>query len=159
MQSKLTKKIIDATSSADKDTIIWDTELKGFGFKITSADKRSYFLYYRTRDGRQRRPKIGDHGVITCEQAKETTHLLKEVYYAAIQRLQNYLIATCKNMHLIKNLPAKKEIKDLVRCILSPSLVILKFHLSQEKILSGCKKLCKRSMPIACLGTVNKLDF
>ena len=29
MQSKLTKKIIDATSSADKDTIIWDTELKG----------------------------------------------------------------------------------------------------------------------------------
>lgn len=72
MQSKLTKKIIDATSSADKDTIIWDTELKGFGFKITSADKRSYFLYYRTRDGRQRRPKIGDHGVITCEQARET---------------------------------------------------------------------------------------
>jgi hypothetical protein len=64
VQSKLTKKIIDATSSADKDTIIWDTELKGFGFKITSADKRSYFLYYRTRDGRQRRPKIGDHGVI-----------------------------------------------------------------------------------------------
>ena len=38
--------------------------------KITPAGKKSYFLYYRTQDRRQRRPKIGDHGVMTCEQAR-----------------------------------------------------------------------------------------
>ena len=70
--TKLTKRVIDKANSANKDTIIWDNELKGFGCKITSAGNKSYFLYYRTRDGRQRRPKIGDHGVITCEQARET---------------------------------------------------------------------------------------
>lgn len=71
MQAKLTKRIVDVTNSSGKDQIIWDREIKGFGCKVTSSGKKSYFLYYRTRDGRQRRPKIGDHGVITCEQARE----------------------------------------------------------------------------------------
>jgi integrase len=69
---KLTKKLVDATASNNSDVIIWDTELKGFGCKITPAGNKSYFLYYRTHDGRQRRPKIGDHGVITCEYARDT---------------------------------------------------------------------------------------
>lgn len=71
MQSKLTKRIVDTTNPSNKDQIIWDRDLKGFGFKITHSGNKSYFLYYRTRDGRQRRPKIGDHEVITCEQARE----------------------------------------------------------------------------------------
>jgi integrase len=72
MKSRLTKAIIDKTISSNKDIVLWDKDLKGFGCKITPSKKKSYFLYYRTRDGRQRRPKIGDHGVITCEQARET---------------------------------------------------------------------------------------
>lgn len=68
---KLTKRAIEAAPIKDKDFILWDTELKGFHCKITPNGKKSYFLYYRTNDGRQRRPKIGSHGVITCEQARE----------------------------------------------------------------------------------------
>ena len=69
--SKLTKRVIESAPIKDKDFILWDTELKGFHCKITPNGKKSYFLYYRTNDGRQRRPKIGSHGVITCEQARE----------------------------------------------------------------------------------------
>lgn len=68
--SKLTKKLIESTLPQDKDLILWDSEVNGFMCKITPKGNRSYFLYYRTQDRRQRRPKIGDHGIMTCEQAR-----------------------------------------------------------------------------------------
>jgi integrase len=67
---KLTKRIVEATLPRDKDFILWDSEISGFMCKITPAGRKSYFLYYRTKDKRQRRPKIGDHGVLTAEQAR-----------------------------------------------------------------------------------------
>ncbi|HUX78549.1 MAG TPA: site-specific integrase [Alphaproteobacteria bacterium] len=67
---KLTKKIVESTLPQGKDLILWDSEISGFMCKVTPAGKKSYFLYYRTHDKRQRRPKIGDHGVMTCEQAR-----------------------------------------------------------------------------------------
>lgn len=69
---KLSKKIIELTPPQNKDVILWDSEITGFFCKITPSGKRSYFLYYRTHDKRQRRPKIGDHGVVTCEEARNT---------------------------------------------------------------------------------------
>ena len=68
--AKLTKRLIESTLSQDKDVVLWDNEVKGFCCKITPAGKRVYLLYYRTHDGRQRKPKIGDHGVMTCEEAR-----------------------------------------------------------------------------------------
>lgn len=67
---KLTKRLIESTMPQDKDTLLWDTDIRGFFCKITPHGKRIYMVYYRTRDGRQRRPKIGEHGAITCEQAR-----------------------------------------------------------------------------------------
>ncbi len=69
---KLTKRLVEATLPQTKDLILWDSEVSGFMCKITPAGKKSYFLYYRTQDRRQRRPKIGDHGIITAEQARST---------------------------------------------------------------------------------------
>ena len=67
---KLIKRIVESTPAQDKDVVLWDSEVKGFCCKITPAGKRVYLLYYRTHDGRQRKPKIGDHGVVTCEEAR-----------------------------------------------------------------------------------------
>ena len=71
-RAKLTKRAVEAVRPADRDLILWDTELKGFGCKVTPKGKRVYFTYYRTREGQQRRPSIGVHGAMTCEQARET---------------------------------------------------------------------------------------
>ena len=68
--SKLTKRLVESTAPGNKDILIWDSELRGFLCKITPVGKKIYSLYYRTKDGRQRKPKIGDHGAITCEQAR-----------------------------------------------------------------------------------------
>jgi integrase len=68
---KLTKRVVEAAKPGAKDIVLWDTELRGFGCKITPKGKRVYFAYYRTPDGRQRRPKIGDHAPLTCEKARD----------------------------------------------------------------------------------------
>src|SRR5271163_815985 len=71
MRTRLTKRAVEAAPVGDKDVILWDTEIKGFGVKVTPAGRRSYFLYYRARSGQQRRPTIGVHGALTTEQARQ----------------------------------------------------------------------------------------
>lgn len=70
MKAKLTKRTVEALSPSGTNLIIWDTDIKGFGCKITPKGRRVYFLYYRTSDNFERRPAIGVHGAITCEQAR-----------------------------------------------------------------------------------------
>ena len=72
MKLRLTKRSVESVKPSAQDIIVWDSDLKGLGCKVTPKGRRVYFVYYRTRDGQQRRPKIGDHGVVTCEQARET---------------------------------------------------------------------------------------
>ena len=68
---RLTKKSVEEAQPEAKDVILWDTELKGFGCKITPKGKRVYFLYYRTSSNTQRRPAIGVHGSLTIQQARK----------------------------------------------------------------------------------------
>jgi integrase len=68
---KLTEANIRDAKPGNRDLILWDAMVPGFGCKITPAGKKAFFLYYRTRDGQQRRPSIGEHGAIRCEQARD----------------------------------------------------------------------------------------
>ena len=80
---KITKRAVDATKSAIKDTYLWDADLSGFGLKITPAGSKVYLVQYRLggRKGRTRRVTIGRHGSPwTPESArKEAKRLLGEV--------------------------------------------------------------------------------
>ncbi|WP_454020417.1 tyrosine-type recombinase/integrase [Azospirillum sp. Marseille-Q6669] len=68
---KLTKRVIDAAKPIATDLMIWDTEVKGFGFKLTPAGHRSFVFLYRGPDGKQRKPTIGRFGSLTVDQARE----------------------------------------------------------------------------------------
>jgi len=68
--AKLTKRVVDAAESREKDYIIWDDELPGFGLRVFASGKRSYVLQYRAL-GRSRRYTIGLHGVWTAESARQ----------------------------------------------------------------------------------------
>lgn len=67
---KLTKRVVEAIKPSDREVIVWDDELRGFGVRVWPSGKRAYFVKYRTREGRQRKPTIGEHGMITAEQAR-----------------------------------------------------------------------------------------
>jgi integrase len=62
-----------------KDIYLWDSELRGFGLKVTPAGKRTYLVQYRLggRRGRTRRVTIGQHGSPwTPDKAREQAKLI-----------------------------------------------------------------------------------
>ena len=67
---RLSKRVVDAAGPKDKDYVIWDDELPGFGLRVFTSGKRSYVLQYRAV-GRSRRYTIGLHGVWTPETARQ----------------------------------------------------------------------------------------
>ncbi|TWA59260.1 site-specific recombinase XerD [Azospirillum brasilense] len=65
MPEKITKRLVDATKPGTKDVFVWDSEVKGFGLKVTPAGSRVYIVQYRVEGGRTAAPKrftIGKHG-------------------------------------------------------------------------------------------------
>jgi integrase len=73
MKFKLTKRSVEAVpvpAGNAKDVVIRDSELTGFGLRVTRSGSRIYFAEPR-HVGRRRRVKVGRHGTITAEQARE----------------------------------------------------------------------------------------
>ena len=67
---KITKRVVDAAGPKDGRYIIWDGEVKGFGLVVQPSGIKSYIFNYRTAEGRDRRLTLGQHGALTCEQAR-----------------------------------------------------------------------------------------
>jgi integrase len=68
---KLTKRNVDALKPAAERFTAWDTDLKGFGLRVTPSGERVYVLKYRIA-GEQRWVTIGRHGSPwTPEQARD----------------------------------------------------------------------------------------
>ena len=61
---KITKRTVDSLQPGATTILLWDDELKGFGFKIQPSGARSYVLQYRMggRESPTRRYSIGKHG-------------------------------------------------------------------------------------------------
>lgn len=77
MRDKITKRSVDAIAPALRDTFLWDTEIPGFGCKVTPKGARIYVLQYG-RAGRDHRVTIGRHGVeFTAEQARNEARRLR----------------------------------------------------------------------------------
>ncbi|MEH6696684.1 MAG: site-specific integrase [Hyphomonas sp.] len=62
MQKKITKRNVDATEVEARDVFVWDTEVKGFGLKVTPKGRKVYLLQYRLPGTSTRRYTIGVHG-------------------------------------------------------------------------------------------------
>ena len=61
MKAKITKRAVDAAKPAKRDWFLWDTDVKGFGLKVTPNGNRVYVLQYRFNRW-LRRYTIGKHG-------------------------------------------------------------------------------------------------
>jgi integrase len=61
---RITKRAVDATKPSIRDAYLWDSELAGFGLKVTPTGGKTYLVQYRLggRKGRTRRVTIGRHG-------------------------------------------------------------------------------------------------
>ena len=76
---KLSKRTIDAIVATDKEVFCWDDEISGFALRVTPTGRKTYTIQYRVK-GRVRRLKIGLHGTLTPEEARQQARrLLGEV--------------------------------------------------------------------------------
>ena len=71
MATRLTKRTVDAAAASDRDLFVWDSDLSGFGLKVTPAGRKVFVAQYRSRDdGRTRRVTLGAFGALTAEEAR-----------------------------------------------------------------------------------------
>ncbi len=72
MRAKLTKRTVDATKCRETDVLVWDTELRGFGLKVTPKDRRVFVAQYWAPNVNRvrRRVTLGIYGVLTVDQAR-----------------------------------------------------------------------------------------
>jgi integrase len=71
---RLTNTFADSAPSGPRGTVYWDTEIPGFGLAVHASGHRAYVFKYRIvggRRGHQRKPTIGAHGPMTCQQARD----------------------------------------------------------------------------------------
>ena len=61
MQGKITKRLVDTAVAVERDKVIWDTDLPGFGLRCRAGGAKFYVLKYRA-GGRARWYTIGRHG-------------------------------------------------------------------------------------------------
>ena len=73
MRRKLNKQILATATTQVGETIIWDTEVPGLGFRITPRGAKSFLVKTRIGGGRSapiRKPTLGKLGDLTLDQAR-----------------------------------------------------------------------------------------
>lgn len=68
--SKLTKKYVESLTPKDTSYIVWDSQVKGFGVRVSPKGKKVYLIKYVGEDKKQRKPVVGEHGFMTAEEAR-----------------------------------------------------------------------------------------
>ena len=70
--TKLTKAYLNRVSPGAKDEFHWDSEIKGFGLRVSPAGKVSFIVQGRVEgSGREARITIGSYGIFTPDQARD----------------------------------------------------------------------------------------
>lgn len=75
--SKINKSTVDQAKPGDRDAFIWDSDIPGFGLKVTPAGGKVYVFQYRIAAPGEaarttaKRYTIGKHGPLTPDQARK----------------------------------------------------------------------------------------
>ena len=84
MSKKISKGLIDRTTipAGKTDHWLWDTEVKGFGVRIQSSDRKTYVVRYRTHSDLQRKQTIGRCSDMPPEKARD---LARKIFTAVAE--------------------------------------------------------------------------
>ena len=96
MGERLTKRVVDAAKPGEKDAFIWDTDIKGFGLKITASrktadgtekgGKKVYIFQDRVKgDTTKTRVTIGEHGTFTADEGRTEADKLRGMFKRGIR--------------------------------------------------------------------------
>ena len=66
---KISKRAVDALLPAERERVVWDEDIKGFGVRVHPTGRKVYIVKYR-HEGRSVKVTIGPHGPITPAAAR-----------------------------------------------------------------------------------------
>ena len=66
---KITKRMVDALVPSERERVVWDDDIKGFGVRVHPTGRKVYIVKYR-HEGRAVKATIGPHGPITPAAAR-----------------------------------------------------------------------------------------
>ena len=66
---KITKRAVDALKPAERERVVWDDDVTGFGVRVHPSGRKVYIVKYR-HEGRAVKATIGPHGPITPAAAR-----------------------------------------------------------------------------------------
>lgn len=69
---RITQELTESVETRPSRFIVWDTDLTGFGLRVTPTGLRSFILDYKTAGGVQRRQTIGRHPRVSAGLARQT---------------------------------------------------------------------------------------
>ena len=67
--AKITKRTVDALVGQERERVVWDDDLKGFGVRVHPTGRKVYIVKTRYR-GRVIKMTIGPHGAVTPSYAR-----------------------------------------------------------------------------------------
>ena len=67
--ARITKRTVDALAAHERERVVWDDEIKGFGVRVHPTGRKVYIVKTRYR-GRAVKVTIGPHGLVTPAQAR-----------------------------------------------------------------------------------------
>ncbi|MDB2528894.1 site-specific integrase [Alphaproteobacteria bacterium] len=67
----LTKRFIDQLEIPEDIQVFHDTKVTGLHLRVSPSGSKTFYLYFRTKSGKQKRPKLGVYGILTVERARD----------------------------------------------------------------------------------------
>ena len=67
--ARITKRTVDALKAGERERVVWDDDLKGFGVRVHPTGRKVYIVKTRYR-GRPVKVTIGPHGAVTPAEAR-----------------------------------------------------------------------------------------
>ena len=65
----LTTRFVEALPISDREIVVWDRELPGFGVRVHPSGSKVYMVHKRS-GGKSRRVTIGSHGIWSLDAAR-----------------------------------------------------------------------------------------
>ena len=151
---KLTKGVIDSSLPKEKDYIVWDQEVKGFGCRVFPGGKKTYVFHYRApRTKKYSYIKIGVHGNLTVDIARGEAKKLSAAIAGGIdpkEQKQEEVVQEKQSMlfadffEIFKEKYMQREYKDQGRRNMSYANIHILPYFGQKKLGNIYSKDIKR---------------
>lgn len=71
IKKRINKQNVNSLQPTQKDFIMWDDQLSGFGVRVKPSGAKSYFIQYRNHNGTSRRFTLGRHNPLSPDIARD----------------------------------------------------------------------------------------